>query len=60
MGDVLNDPAFAGFGQDMLPTQDPSQIQPMRPAPIKVLTTVIDQAERVHWDARRWSTASTS
>jgi acetyl esterase/lipase len=41
--DVLDNPAFAGFGDDMLVSQNPSQVKAMEGASIQVLSNYFEQ-----------------
>jgi acetyl esterase/lipase len=51
-GEVLANPAFAGFNQDMLPSQDPNQVKAMSAASIQVLSNYLAQNMGEYWDAQ--------
>jgi acetyl esterase/lipase len=40
MAEIFDNPAFAGFSQYMGPTEDPTALQAMRPAPLEVLLSL--------------------
>src|SRR6516164_7739629 len=50
--DVLANPAFAGFSDDMLLTQNPSQVQAMKPASVQVLSNYFVQNMGEYLDAQ--------